>query len=419
MIVAIQAIFLFAIAFFFSKRENELWKLFWIALSVKIIAGIALGLIYTHYYFAGDTFAYFNDALVVAEYAETNVGGYFDFLWSSDSSTISDLKIKDVRAQHFTKILSLFAVASFRNYWIISVMLSMISFAGSWFLVKTIRAHIPNSFAAAVFAFLFFPSVVFWSSGIIRESISMACLLYLSAVILKVWFGEKITIVQLILIALSAWTLWILKYYFAAVFFAVGSTTVMFHFIWPILKFKFKGADLLIWFLIFLIPTIVVSLSLPNLYPSRVLNVIVDNHNAYLPDNASISFYNLSPTLSSFTLNFPVALISGLFRPFLWESVSILQGVVAVENFGIEIFTIIAVLHLRKTGMREHNVLIIALLVYVFMLAIFITLSTPNFGTLSRYRVGYLPFFIYIVCVVQPSIRFLERMLCRLVRFQS
>jgi hypothetical protein len=60
-------------------------------------------------------------------------------------------------------------------------------------------------------------------------------------------------------------------------------------------------------------------------------------------------------------------------------------------------------------------VLIAALMTYIFFLCIFIGLSTPNFGTLSRYRVGYEPYFVLLILAGSGAPGFLQRSVDRLV----
>jgi hypothetical protein len=41
--------------------------------------------------------------------------------------------------------------------------------------------------------------------------------------------------------------------------------------------------------------------------------------------------------------------------------------------------------------------LVLAALHYIVILAVLLPLAAPNFGEISRYKVAYLPFFVYLV----------------------
>ncbi len=82
-----------------------------------------------------------------------------------------------------------------------SLYFSAISFFSSWFLVQKINRLFEGVQPAAILGFLFFPSVVFWSAGVIKESLAMAALFFLSLIFLKVWKREKLHWIEWLLIA--------------------------------------------------------------------------------------------------------------------------------------------------------------------------------------------------------------------------
>ncbi len=56
-------------------------------------------------------------------------------------------------------------------------------------------------------------------------------------------------------------------------------------------------------------------------------------------------------------------------------------------------------IHMPANGNR---LIVMAALVFICVLCIFLALSTPNLGTLSRYRVGFLPFFVLLTLADHP-----------------
>jgi hypothetical protein len=50
---------------------------------------------------------------------------------------------------------------------------------------------------AAALAFLFFPSVVFWSSGLVKETLALAGIFWMSTIFLRFLKGEKISVFSL------------------------------------------------------------------------------------------------------------------------------------------------------------------------------------------------------------------------------
>lgn len=418
---------LLAISFLLWKRVSSPLRIFyWPALTFKLLGGIALGLLYTYYYTVGDTFAYFNDSSELAALARENFSAYVRFLWEGDESfpVWNKLFYQQTRSLFFVKITSVINLLTLGNYWIASLYFSFLSFLGAWSLVAVlVRLHQKLLFAAA-FAFLFFPSIVFWSSGIIKESLSMGCLFFIVVVFLRLWMKEKINVRAWIMTALSLWILWSLKYYYLAVLMPVLCTALVMRLIvLPFFRFKKTWINLLVWCVVFTVPLYVVSLVHPNFYPERFLEVILNNYldfTAISRPGSSIHYDSLQATFGSLLYHAPKALISGLFRPFITEAHTAFQFGIALENFVLVILAVTSIAHLKKSFDSENRLLVLSASVYIVILCIFLALSTPNFGTLARYRVGFLPFFVLLITAdnpfVQRVLHFIQRSFGKLVQ---
>ena len=144
----------------------------------------------------------------------------------------------------------------------------------------------------------------------------------------------------------------------------------------------------------------------PNFSLQRIADVLVQNHNALFqvsnPDDV-IHFHNLNSNITSILLNAPWAFVSGLFRPFLWEANTFLKIVVGFENLVLLVATLLAIQSIPKIISSPNRLLILSTLVYCVLLCVFLALSTPNFGTLVRLRIGFLPFFVLLIAS-QPVI---------------
>jgi hypothetical protein len=151
-----------------------------------------------------------------------------------------------------------------------------------------------------------------------------------------------------------------------------------------------------------------VSLLHPNFYLSRVLSVLVTNHDDFVrisDADAIIHYYQLHDSWWSVLINSPLALFSGVLRPFIWEAEGAAAVFAAVENLVIMVLLLTSMFTWRKPF--TNKMLTLSVMVYVVLLCIFLALSTPNFGTLSRYRVGFLPFLIFIISYRNPLIVYL------------
>lgn len=174
---------IFYCVFSLGKKWNVLFsKLFWGSFLFRLLAGVSLGLIYRYYYSAGDTWLFFEDAKVFSGLARTDFFSYLKALgdFSENQSLLNKLVNQDLRSIFFIKIISVACLLSLDNYWVCAGYFSLIAFISSWAIHRKIISIIPDSSDASIVAFLFFPSVIFWSSGLEKESITMSGIYFLS-----------------------------------------------------------------------------------------------------------------------------------------------------------------------------------------------------------------------------------------------
>jgi len=375
---------LLMIAFIAGVAWRKLAKsdslVYWSAAAFHLAAGIALGLFYLLYYDgAGDTFYLFNRA--------------------TESRNL-EFTMDESRSAFFIYIISFINIITINNYWVTSLWFSIFSFICAYRLVTELDEVFPSLRIASRIALLFVPSVVFWSSGIVKESLAFGAVAILSTYFLSFMKNKKISWKAIIAIIVSLFILLNLKYYVAAVLLPTMITAIIIKKIDPK---KFVVG----WYLLaFVLLCVGVSFTHPNFYLSRFLSVIVDNYNIY-DHGELIRYHDLSPTWTSILINSPLALFSGLFRPLVFEVHSVPAFIAALENLVILVLFTWKIKFFR-TPRPENRLIVFAVVLYTVILCIFLALSTPNMGTLSRYRVGFLSFFILLILADHPILKFIN-----------
>ncbi len=398
-----------------KKTNPLLQKWFLPVLLLHVVAGIAVGLLYIYYYDRSDTWIYFKEGLKVNALINDSIITYLQFLWNSQGSEtfLENLYYTDHRALFMVKITSLILILSADHYWLAAVVFSVISFWASWKICQTIHQYFPQHLHANVFSFLLLPSVVFWSSGIVKETIALAALFYLCHIFLQLYKQSTLRWHQWLMLILSLWLLYNLKYYYLAVAFPVMLTTYTIKNIpwrWIHQRFFFET---IAWLLLFSLLSLGATQIHPNFHPDRFLSVLYNNYQDFIafsdPEDV-MRFSSLAESWKSVILLAPWAFISGLFRPFLWECHNSLQLLAALENTALALLFVSSLPALKKLSTHPDRQLILALLVFSFVLNVFLTLSTPNYGTLIRYRVGFLPFFVFLTASSSPIFKTIMKM---------
>jgi len=371
------------------------------ALMLKLIAGVILGLIYFEYYNGGDTVHYDLYAKQMVELAYNSPGNYITSFFAPDTGEGQFLG--ETRSQLLINLISLFYLLTGSSYWITSLYFSFISFTTLWWIANLIADKFPGFRKNSAIAFLFVPSVVFWSSGITKESISITCIMLITSLALSHVFGIKLVRYWLLLLFPAVFVLWMLKYYILIVL--LPALTI------GILYFQLKTKPTLRIFLIVITPVVILwigGLIHPNLNLEKIALVVYNNNQAYSeiskPDNL-IVFQSLKPEIQSLIINFPKAVFYGVVSPFFDFNHNWLKAYVSAENLIILILLLFSLSNLQKLKTTNYSFLIVIAILFIVILAGFLAMSSPNLGTLSRYKVVFMPFLIFIVTIDNPLIK--------------
>jgi hypothetical protein len=102
---------------------------------------------------------------------------------------------------------------------------------------------------------------------------------------------------------------------------------------------------------------------------------------------------------------FPVAVVAGLFRPFLWEVNNPVMLMSALENAFL-LFMFVRIF--LKTGpgfftrVMSHPVLMFCL-IFSVLFSFALGLTTANFGALVRYKIPAIPFFMMMIYILEEE----------------
>ena len=381
-----------ALLFFYSKWIRYFSpSLFWVAFFVKIVAGLACGWIFLSQYSGADTFAYFNKAQSLINQPFKS---YLNELFSSSSYEITS----QPRVLFFTKVLSPFVYLSGGSYWITSIYLSTISFMASWWTVVKLSKIFPKDRSVINPSFLFIPSIVFWSSGILKDAIVSSALLVLVGITLTKHKKLKTTLGEMLLALFSLFILYKLKHYILIIFILFAGTLFFLDLI-KSSKVKVKVAAIGI-LLVVMVSTQFIH---PYLNLKRLPLTLYENNLAILQKSRTENQLDIrieSPDWFSVLKEIPLAIKTGLFRPSVFDPTISLGWLHKIENLILTFLTMASVLIFLKEKTKIDALVAITSIFSILILATLLALSTPNFGTLVRYKTVFMPFFFFLVSIL-------------------
>jgi len=252
---------------------------------------------------------------------------------------------------------------------------------------------------------LFIPSVLFWGSGILKDTFTLSASCWFTYNFYKVFIKKNDRITNVIFLILNIFIILSLKPYIIV---ALFPGTIIWGLYDKITQIKSKVFRLLIApFLIlfaFIIGYAAISLFKEELgkysnMESIIKKAKITQQDLIRAEQYGINYYNIGEfkTTADIIKKTPNAIVAGLYRPFIWEGNTLFIFISGIENAIILLFTIYIFVFSGGFLRNSKNIFQDPLLIFLFLYAVFfafsIGLSTANFGALVRYRIPLLPFF--------------------------
>ncbi len=389
----ISVLFLLSyVAFRKIKSTFPDW-VFMVALLLKLSAGITSVLIFKCFYGTGDAIAFFEAA---KSYTSLSIKEHVYALFNTP--VVPDFEDRP-RVLFFVKLISVIVRISGDSFWLSSLYVSFISFLFFWYFTVILSRIYPHLKWNIVACFLFVPSVIFWSSGLLKESIANGAFILTIAFTIKMAHKRRLSVLELSIAFLSILLLYQVKHYLLITFLVFlglfSSFCVLrrfsgiFHWLVP---------AIILVFISFLIQSVH-----PYLKVSRLAQTIYENNQAFITktdvDN-QIGIIVTEPNWNSILNEFPNSVYTGLFRPHIFDHTPAIGWVHKIENFFLLFLLIFTIIISIKEHSGMNWPVLFPSIISILLLAFFLCISTPNFGSLVRYKSSFIPFFALLVSIL-------------------
>lgn len=406
------------------KTQPEIKKFFMPAITLKFAGAIFLGLIYQFYYNGGDTFNYFNygSAYIMEALVNEPLAG-LQLIFRDCSNPISgdatkyasNILFKNDPASYFIiRLSALFGIFCFHTYTVIALFFALVSFSGSWALYKTVLKVYPNLYQSFAIAIFFVPSIFFWGSGLLKDSLTFGAAGWLIYAFYNVFFEKKKIFLSALILLISIWVINTVKVY-------IILCLIPALIVWLILHFNYKIKSKATRIMLFpLISIFAISMGLfasqklaagnKRYAFSKILHTAEETSEwlQYVSKTEDGSVYYLGDidfnNPFSIIKFFPAGVNVTFFRPYLWEANNIVMLFSAIESL---IFLFLSVRVLFKTGLlktfaiiRNHPFIIFCLL-FSLVFGFAVGTATSNFGSLVRYKIPALPFYLFALFAIR------------------
>jgi hypothetical protein len=420
----IYLLVIFLLAGINKKRKiaaHPEYKFFIPGLIAKIVGGVSLCLIYVFYYGGGDTINYHQSASVLINLLGKDPFDFFEIMFREpnfDRYTYFDNATgwpvywtRDKYAFFVVKLIIPVVLIACKSFIASTILLAWIAYFGMWKLFRIFYNEFPKIGKELAIAILFIPSVIFWGSGLLKDTITLSLVGWFTFSLYSLMTRKPHFITLLLILVVSSTIILLIKPY---IFFALMPGTLIW---WLKNRLKSIRNGFLRWMATPVLITITAAIgyfilnemsgrlgvySLDNVM-ERAVVVQQDLKKDYYGGNTfDIGDYN--PTFSSMLLKAPAAINAALFRPYIWESKNPVMLISGMENLLILLFSIYLVIKLRFFGIfffiRENSLLFFSVLFSLFF-AFSVGISVSNFGTLVRLKIPCIPFYVASLAVLK------------------
>lgn len=385
---------------------------------VKLVSGLLLSLIYTHYYtnrLTADTFKYFDDSKILFELFFKDKALFFQFMFGGEQFNASYLDVSNQMntwwnkytiyndARTMIRFNVLLRFISLGHYHVHAVIFNFIAFTGMVALAKALIIEIKDFKRAYVFFLFLFPSLTFWSSGLMKDGIIFFSLGF-SLLYLQKYLREKKIKYVFMLVALAL-LLFFTKLHIFFIYVPCSVALLTYSRFNKSVPGYFLSASFVVFLIIMTTGYFIQDKTIPELISEKQHeNIAIAKE---VQAGSFIDINSLVPTWSSIIKNIPVGFMNTLVRPHIFDSLSPFILLSAVENIFLLILIIAAFLS-KKMGNYSSPFIYFSIL-FVFALFSMIGIMTPVLGALVRYKIQGLPFLLFIICSMADREKMINR----------
>lgn len=390
---------------------------------IKMLCAAAYGMVYEYYYTYGDTMGYFFSAKLAGElllYESPKDIFHFFTSASLKNDFLLAEHLLEGRAYWFKevtffmiKITAIFNTIALNTYTPSAMLMGFVCLTGMFALYADFCERLQIKSKLVLLCFFFVPSVVFWSAGIMKDTVTLGALCWATVAFLKITDRKLQYGLWPLIFVICFFVINNLKAYIVyALFPAIGLyllTKIWNSLISPKARsiFTFSLCTALGLF-----AAAFVYFEWYNLADDFVYRLIrtaqgFQDWHEYLADSLGGSGYTLGEiefTLTGILLKVPAGINVALFRPYIFEVNSIVMLISSVESTLILLFTVYTIL---KVGIRNiirftfRYPVLLFLFVYAMVFLFAVGFTSFNFGALVRYKIpGFMFYAVYLAALI-------------------
>ena len=422
-------IYLFIVFIFASYFKNKYYpkghplrRFFMPAFTLKIFGAILLGIIYQYYYKGGDSLNYWRQTEIINSSMSDSFWTWLRLI--TGSAEIYDVDVYNYTTQFWwygirtpeyliSVIGALIGLFTMTTYLPTAVIFAAISFIGIWKLYVVFTKLYPRLSKQLAYAILFIPSVIFWGSGFMKDTITLSCMGWVTHFFYLIFFENKKIIQNSMFGLIFLYIIYIIK---SCIVMAFLPAVLL----WGVglLSYRIKDTRLILFVRYFLYASAIGGIvvvggkleaemfgeynieSVANKsFTTRDYLYRVSNET----DGSGYTLGDFDPTILGMLQQAPAGVNVTLFRPYPWEARKPIVMISAAEALFFLVFSIVVIFRNNPIRVVQRILADETLqfcLIFTLVFAFAVGISTSNFGSLVRYKIPCLPFYAAFLIIL-------------------
>ncbi|MCB0756025.1 MAG: hypothetical protein KDB98_10555 [Flavobacteriales bacterium] len=411
-----------------TQRKNEelnpSYKYYKRGFLAKVYGGLAFVFIYIFYYDGGDTIVYWQDAvglnsLIFSEpscYLRILLGdGDSKWYWCFDHrENLPFHYLRDPQAYAVARFSSLFALFSVDSLIGCTILVSWVSFGGVWRLYQVFCEEYPRMNKELAISFLFIPSVVFWGSGIMKDTFTFTAACWMTSSVYGLLLKRRDIFWNSVYVLFSSYVMISMKPYIFVALLPGVFIWVIFNRIQRIENQIIRVMTAPILLMVGLVGAAgVFSQASSSLGSYGSIDSIMETAVATQEDlkreaykGNTFDIGTIDPSAMGMLSKAPVAIFASLFRPSLLDVKNPLMLISALENTVLMFFLLYMLFKIGPLAFIRYvasKPMILFSFSFAMIFSFAVGLTTSNFGSLVRYKIPALPFFLASLYMIRYS----------------
>lgn len=402
-----------------ANKEKEHYRYFMRNFYFKLFFALFFSFYYIFFIRGGDTIAFW-DASVRLTNLLYQTPKYYFIEWGQYRDQVDYINYftidtgyppgwiqREAEGYYVSKLISLMNPLTFGSYMANTVIFAFLSALASFKLYDFVVSFGIYNYRKLALFFLFIPSLAFWCAGLSKDTIIMICLYTSIPLLFKVFTGKaKNKIFNILIVIFMVFILSNIRSFMilclVGPFFFAFNVRMLNKYVGNQFARRILNTFILIVGMAFASVYFGAESAQKYLTEAEITQKDFQNNPLYTGKKYDLGAVEFTPT--GILKSMPLAVFTGIYRPFPWEALSpglILNAIESIILFYLTFNFLVDRRSKRLEQIRNTDILTYAVY-FVFLMAFMTGFTSIIFGVLVRLRAPLLPFFIMLL-TVQPT----------------